>query len=162
MRWTACVSTASLAVLINGSPSEYFTVKKGLRHGDSLSPLLFNICANGMFVMLNQVVDDPDPCGVCVGGSLYINHMQFADDVLIFYENDIMQLERFARVLEAFLFTSGLKLNFQKSELIGVNTDANLVAQVAQLLSFSVGMLPIIYLGCPLGEIHGERLFGSK
>lgn len=42
IRWVqwmeGCVSTTSLAVLVNGSPTDFFKIEKGLCHGDPLSP----------------------------------------------------------------------------------------------------------------------------
>lgn len=59
-RWVnwmqGCVSSATLAVLVNGSPTEFFEIEKGLRQGDPLSPLLFNIVANGFSCMLNLLL----------------------------------------------------------------------------------------------------------
>ncbi|XP_058222977.1 uncharacterized protein LOC131332700 [Rhododendron vialii] len=43
----ACVTSATMSILINGSPSFEFKMERGLRQGDPLSPLLFNIVAEG-------------------------------------------------------------------------------------------------------------------
>ncbi|XP_057450751.1 uncharacterized protein LOC130742662 [Lotus japonicus] len=137
IRWMqSCVSTASLAVLVNGSPSEFFTIQKGLRQGDPLSPLLFNIVANGMSCMLNQLLEGDIPCGVEVASRLRINHLQFADDSLFFTDCDQHE---------------GLKVNFSKSAVYGVNALSSTVQEAASWWNFKVGSLPFMYLGAPLG-----------
>lgn len=116
-----CVSSASLAILVNGSPTDFFAIEKSLWLGDRLSPLLFNICANSLSCMLNLLLEEEIPCGFEVRDNLSINHIQFADDTLIFGENDDSQLSRISDALEAFLWVSSLKVNFYKTCKYGCN-----------------------------------------
>lgn len=118
-----CVSTASLVILVNGSPTDFFKIEKGLRQGNPLSPLLFNICVNGLSGMMNQLLSLLNPCRYHIGGSLFINHLQFVDDTLIFCQNDDEHIKNIGAIMEMFLAISGLKVNYSKSLLMGCNVD---------------------------------------
>jgi hypothetical protein len=47
----ACLSTAKLSVLANGSLTLEFQVTRRIHQGDSLSPVLFNIAVEGLAVL---------------------------------------------------------------------------------------------------------------
>ena len=49
------VSTASILILVNGSPSNQVNIHKGLQQGDSLSPFLFIIAAEGQNKFLERL-----------------------------------------------------------------------------------------------------------
>jgi len=59
------------------------------------------------------------------------------------------------RALKALLLlfeaTSGLKVNFHKSMLVGVNIHDSWLAEAASLLHCKLGRIPILYLGLPIG-----------
>lgn len=51
-----CVTTATTAVLVNGSPTEEFKLARGLRQRDPLSPFLFLLEAKGFHVMMESML----------------------------------------------------------------------------------------------------------
>jgi len=53
-------------------------------------------------------------------------------------------------VLYPFEVMSGLKVNFHKSELVGVNVSRSWLLEVAAILNCKVATLPILYLGLPV------------
>ncbi|XP_035547425.1 uncharacterized protein LOC118348939 [Juglans regia] len=83
-------------------------------------------------------------------GIITLSHLLFADDTLIFYEVDQNQLRALKALLLCFEAASGLKVNFDKSELVPVENVSN-TRQLASILGCKVAALPITYLGLPLG-----------
>jgi hypothetical protein len=47
--------------------------------------------------------------------------------------------------------STGLKINFQKSFLVPINTDADKALHLSNTIDCKVGSMPFIYLGLPLG-----------
>ena len=87
------------------------------------------------------------------GIALNINHLLYADDMIIFYEAKEEQLLYLSWVLLWFEASLGLKINLKKSELILVGAVGNMDTLVAELGCW-VGHLPTTYLGLPLGATH--------
>ncbi|KAE8698885.1 Phospholipid-transporting ATPase 3 [Hibiscus syriacus] len=158
IRWCSwisqCLSSASVSVLVNSSPSEEFTMAKGLRQGCSLSPLLFNIVGELLHLMLDKVVDKGLFQGFVIGNSadsLRLSHLQFADDLIIFCQASLTQIKNVKRVLRIFSIMAGLHLNLKKSKLYGVNVDEDILSDWALEVGCSVDRFPTYYLGLPIG-----------
>ena len=49
-----CLMSASISVLVNGSPTKEFNPSRGLRQGDPITPFLFLIVSQGLSGMVNQ------------------------------------------------------------------------------------------------------------
>ena len=52
-----CVGTAMTSVLVNGSPTDEFSIKRGLRQGDPLSLFLILLAAEGFKVDMLSLVE---------------------------------------------------------------------------------------------------------
>jgi hypothetical protein len=118
-----CVCTATASVLVNGSPTNEFPLERGLRQGDPLSPFLFLLAAEGLNVMMRAMVEANQFTGYTVGGleGVTVSHLQFADDTLLVGVKSWANVRALRGVLLLFELMSGLKVNFHKSMLVGVN-----------------------------------------
>ena len=83
-----CISTVKFSILINGSPSDFFGSSRGLRQGDPLSPLLFDIVMEALSHMLDVAASAGQFSGFSVGStagpSMMVSHLLFANNTLIF------------------------------------------------------------------------------
>ncbi|KAL4367510.1 hypothetical protein GQ457_05G003450 [Hibiscus cannabinus] len=99
----------------------------------------------------------------------------FADDLLLFCDDSLSQLKNVIRILRGFEIASGLKLNLEKSRLLGINVENDTVVRWASLLHCQSDNFPCQYLGLPLGaaknstqlwqpvvEIFKKKLTGWK
>ena len=154
-KWISeCVGTASASVLVNGCPTEEFTMERGLRQGDPLSPFLFLLAAEGLNVLMNVVVAVDLFRGYGVGHSdeVRLTHLQFADDTIILGEKRWRNVRTLRALLLLFEEISGLKVNFTKSMFTGVNIPDTWLAEAALVMNCRRGSIPFVYLGLPIGE----------
>jgi hypothetical protein len=80
-----------------------------------------------------------------------ISHLQFADDTLLVGEKSWANIRVLKAMLILFELISGLKVNFHKSLLIGVNILETWLVDAAYALNCKIGRVPFMYLGLPIG-----------
>jgi len=51
-----CLTSASISILVNGSPTDEFKPRRGLRQGDPLAPLLFVLVAERLTGLMREAV----------------------------------------------------------------------------------------------------------
>lgn len=151
--WIAeCLKSATTSVLVNGSPTSEISMTRGLRQGDPLSPLLFLIAAEGLNGLIQKAKQLGMFSGVKVGkDAVEISHLQYADDTLLVGEATTQNIKSMKFIMRIFECFSGLKVNFAKSNLIGINVDDAWLEQMALRLHCKIGKIPFIYLGLPVG-----------
>jgi hypothetical protein len=80
-----------------------------------------------------------------------ISHLQYADDTLCIGEASVENLWALKAILRGFEAASGLKVNFWKSGLKGVNVSSSFFTMASTFLNCRLGSIPFKYLGLPIG-----------
>jgi hypothetical protein len=140
-----------VCVKINDDLGHFFQTKKGLRQGDPLSPILFNLVGDMLAVLIERSKDQDLFSGLVphlVDGGISI--LQYADDTILFVEDDVDMAKNLKLVLCAFEKLSGLKINFHKSELFCFGETKDRANVYVELFGCKEGALPFRYLGIPM------------
>jgi hypothetical protein len=156
-RWLrTVVCGGTLSVKVNGNMGSYFKSGKGVRQGDPLSPLLFNLAADSLAKMVqiaqrNGLVRGLAPEYIPNGIAI----LQYADDTILCLDDDEDTAQNMKLLLYIYEKMSGLKINFEKSEVLMISTDSGKTIKYSDMYNCAVGQWPIKYLGVP---VAGSRL----
>lgn len=121
-------------VRIEGTYSDAIKIKRGVRQGCVLSPLLFNIYSEAIFREALEGIE----CGVKVNGRL-INNIRYADDTVVLAENE-QDLQRLLNQIVRHSEHYGLLINTTKTKIMAFTKkpvqahlviDGDLVEQVS-------------------------------
>jgi hypothetical protein len=154
------VSGGHVGVKVNDGVGPFFCTFKGLRQGDPLSPILFNIVADMLAILFARAKEENQFQGIVphlVRGGLSI--LQYADDTVVFLDHNLKHAQNIKLLLTTFEQMSRLQINFHKSELFCYELAKEYELQFAHLFSCGIGTLPFKYLGIPM--IH-RRLRNSN
>jgi hypothetical protein len=92
-RWIeGMVAGGSVGIKVNDDIGPYFQTKRGLRHGDPMSPILFNIVTDMLALIIKGAKADGQISGVIprlVDDGLSI--LRYDDDTIIFMDYDLEQ-----------------------------------------------------------------------
>jgi hypothetical protein len=123
-----------------------FSDKERVRQGD-----LINVVADMLAILIKRSKDQDMFDGLVphlVDGGHYI--MQYADDTIIFIDDDIVKARNLKLLLCTFEKLSGLKINFHKSDLFCFGEIKERIAQYVDQFGCKEWELPFRYLGIPM------------
>nr|GEW13022.1 hypothetical protein [Tanacetum cinerariifolium] len=131
--------------------------KRGLRQGDPLSPYLFTLVMEVLTLILHKRVSAADSFAFHkYYDRLGLVNVCFADDLFIFARGDVNSAKVIMESLDEFKNVSGLVPSLPKSTAFFCNVPSHVMQAILQIMPFSEGTLPVIYLGVPL---ISSRLF---
>jgi len=147
-----CLKSASISILVNGSPSHEFIPQRGLRQGDPLAPFLFNVVAEVLNGLMREAEKQNLFRGFQVGSNkVGISILQYADDTIFFGEASLENVKAIKAILRTFELVSGLKINFAKSCFGAFGMTDRWKTEAASCLNCSLLAIPFVYLGIPIG-----------
>lgn len=162
-KWTnwikSILESSRMSVLVNGSPTSEFGMSRGLRQGDPLSPMLFNLIGEVLHLILEKACDLGFFKGIQLGNGPIISHVQYADDIVLIFERSLKSCRGVKLVMLLFQLLFGLKINFGKSVLYAKDPHSDLVSSCASILGCSSGTWPFSYVGLQVGSSPRRKSF---
>ena len=95
-----------------------FLVSRGIRQGCPLSPLLFILIIEILSVLIQNAQQRGVITGVKVTSSLYLTHLLFVDDVILFGEETIVEWQHYKQILDMFCSLTAMQFSGDKSSFL--------------------------------------------
>ena len=137
----------------NGNAKSWVKASKGLRQEDPLSLFLFTLVVDVLSRLMIRAEETGLTEGFFVGRDrTRVSLLQFGDETIFFSKASLEHVQNLKIILLAFGQVSGLKINLEKSTILGINTRQELLPSLALIFYCRVSEWPFSYLGLPLGE----------
>ena len=143
-------------LLVNGTPSRFFTASKGIRQGCPLSPLLFIMVIEGLSLLIRDAKAKGKIQGIKISDSLYLTHLLFVDDVILFGMGTVVEWMAFDVIQETFSSASGMSISLDKSGFLFSDLDQGILHNIQQFMPFKadpiqLGFKYLVFYIKPLG-----------
>lgn len=133
------------SILTNSDRSQPFELQRGVRQGDPLSPLLFDITLEPLAIGIRG---HPDIHGVKFGNVESLVNL-YADDLLICLSDPVVSVPNLLNYIESFGKLSGYTINWDKCEFMPLT---NMCPIFVKSLPFKLVTTHINYLGLKISR----------
>lgn len=136
----------------NGEALEEFSLSRGIRQGDPISPYLFVLSIERLFQAIVKNVENGlwNPIQITRGGPK-ISHLVFADDLIFFAEENTDQAQMIQNTLHKFCLSSWQKVSHDKTRVyFSKNVPRLLRKDICDTMGFNSTEDLGKYLGVPI------------
>ncbi|GJV85201.1 hypothetical protein Tco_1525099 [Tanacetum coccineum] len=106
-----------------------------------------------LHISVQRVVNADMFRGISMGPSLHLSHLFYANDVVFMGHWSDSNIDTIVQVLECFYRASGLRINMNKSKLMGISVANVIVDQAATKIGCATLEAPFSYLGSKVGGL---------
>lgn len=157
---TRCVSTRSFRLLWSGDCTETIGQTRGIRQGDPLSLYLFVLCLERLAHRKQQEASNRSwrPLKASRNGPAIL-HLFFTDDLMLFAESSVEQMDVIKKCLSDFSKASGQRICFEKSAVFfSPNVNRDKTTEISMVVGIPIAADLGKYLGMHLvlGR-HGKQ-----
>ena len=103
-----CLTSANFAVLVNATPSKFFSASRGIIKGCPLSPLLFILVIEGLSLLISDARENGLIRGIKISSALALTHLLCVDDVILLGTGTLHEWMAFKVILRTFCKASGM------------------------------------------------------
>jgi Reverse transcriptase (RNA-dependent DNA polymerase) len=141
------LNESKIYINFNDELGPYFHCKRGVHQGDPLSPFLFDLVADVLIILLHNAqekryIKSLDSKHEFLG----LVNFHFADDTLLFLEAYSRYIEVLKWILITFEDILGLKIIFDKREIVPLNISVMEEIHLVENLGCKLTHLSITYL----------------
>ncbi|XP_026420067.1 uncharacterized protein LOC113316049 [Papaver somniferum] len=144
------LKSARILVLVNGSPEGFFSIGRGLRQGDPLSPIIFVLIEDVLRRNITKLFKEGKMTHMVNRKGIAPTHLFFADDIMIFCKDNMKSLRNLVDLLGLYQRASGQTISREKSKLYFGGGSLNRRATISQFLGMPIAGFPDRYLGVKL------------
>ena len=126
----------SYAVMINGSPSNFFIPTRGVRQGCPLSPFIFLLVAEALSRIVLNAKAEGKIKDIKVTKPEEATHTLFVDDVLLFGEGSISNLEAMKELIDKYTKSTGMVVDINKSNLSHNDIPVEMIQRSRKLIQY--------------------------